>query len=211
VPKIKFSYNAPVVLTFAIIATIVHALSHLFGFWWQTWFISWPQFDGLRTYIGLISHILGHADWNHLLSNFTMILLVGPILEERHGSRTLVTMILITALITGLINVAFASTPILGASGIVFMMILLASYSNVVKGEIPLTFIAVTVLFLGREAISLFDSDDGVSHFAHLIGGAAGAAFGFLTTGKHRASAPIAAAKPVVPVAKAALRPPTKV
>ena len=204
VAKLKISYNAPVVLTFAIIATVVHALSHLFGFWWQTWFIAWPEFHGARTYVGLVSHIFGHGDWDHLLSNFTMILLVGPILEERHGSRSLVTMIGITALITGLINVAFFSNPLLGASGIVFMMILLASTVNFERGTIPLTFIAVTILFMGREAVAMFGDTDGISHSAHLIGGAAGAAFGFLTAGKKpmppgNAALPVMAAKPGLP------------
>ncbi len=204
VAKLKISYNAPVVLTFAIIATLVHGLSHLFGFWWQSWFIAWPEFHGTRTYVGLVSHIFGHGDWNHLLSNFTMILLIGPILEERHGSRSLLAMIGITALITGLINVTFFSHPLLGASGIVFMMILLASTVNFERGTIPLTFIAVVILFLGNEVLSMFGKSDGISHSAHLIGGAAGAAFGFLTAGKRpvspgKSALPVVAAKPGLP------------
>lgn len=204
VAKLKISYNAPVVLTFAIIATVAHGLSHIFGFWWQTWFIAWPEFHGTRTYVGLVSHIFGHGDWNHLLSNFTMILLIGPILEERHGSRSLLAMIGITALITGLINVTFFSHPLLGASGIVFMMILLASTVNFERGTIPLTFIAVVILFLGNEVLSMFGKADGISHSAHLIGGLAGAAFGFLTAGKKpvkssAAALPTVAAKPGLP------------
>jgi membrane associated rhomboid family serine protease len=185
VPKLKISYNAPVVLTFAIVATLVHGLSHVLGDWWKYWFAAYPEFHGIRSYVGMVSHILGHANWDHLLSNFMMILLVGPILEERHGSRELATMILITALITGLINVAFFSNFLVGASGIVFMMILLASVANVRRGEIPLSFIAVTILFCGREVIAMFGTADGISHSAHLIGGAAGAAFGFLTAKAH--------------------------
>ncbi len=166
--------------------------------------MAWPEFHGTRTYVGLVSHIFGHGNWDHLLSNFMMILLVGPILEERHGSRSLVAMIGITALITGLINVAFFSQPLLGASGIVFMMILLASTVNFERGTIPLTFIAVTILFLGREAVAMFGEADGISHSAHLIGGAAGAAFGFLTGGKKpvlpsTSGLPVLAAKPGLP------------
>ena len=47
----------------------------------------------------------------------TMILLLGPVLEERHGSGSLLVMIVITALVTGVINVAFLDTALLGASG----------------------------------------------------------------------------------------------
>src|SRR5262245_38538912 len=89
-------------------------------------------------------------------------------------------MILITALVTGLINVAFSSTFLIGASGIVFMMILLASTANIREREIPLTFIAVAVIYLGGEIVRAFDNDQ-VSQMAHLIGGATGAVFGFLS------------------------------
>ena len=65
-------------------------------------------------------------------------------------------MILLTALITGLANLVFSSGFLLGASGIVFMMILLASMANVRGGEIPLTFIAVAVIYMGGEIIRAF-------------------------------------------------------
>jgi membrane associated rhomboid family serine protease len=87
---------------------------------------------------------------------------------------------LITALVTGLINVAITNTFLLGASGIVFMMILLASTANIRQGEIPLTFIAIAVIYLGGEVYRAFTQDDNVSRSAHLIGGLAGATFGFL-------------------------------
>ncbi len=45
-------------------------------------------------------------------------------------------MIIVTALVTGLINVAIADTGLLGASGIVFAVILLASTANIRQGEI---------------------------------------------------------------------------
>ena len=83
-------------------------------------------------------------------------------------------------------------------------MILLASTVNFERGTIPLTFIAVTILFMGREAVSMFGEADGISHSAHLIGGFAGAAFGFLTAGKKPAMTgatmlPVIASKPGLP------------
>jgi rhomboid protease GluP len=79
----------------------------------------------------------------------------------------------------------------MGASGIVFMMILLASMANVRGGEIPLTFIAVATIYLGGELVASVHSNDGISHMAHLTGGAVGAVFGFLAAGgKRRMKAP---------------------
>ena len=60
-------------------------------------------------------------------------------------------------------------------------MILLASTANIKEGEIPLTFIAVAVIYLGGEIVRALSKDDQISQMAHLIGGATGAVFGFLS------------------------------
>lgn len=202
--KLRVTYNAPVVLTFTLLSVIVFLLPQ------DTrvhYFSAHPRIIDGSSYLGLVSHILGHASWEHLLGNFMLILLLGPILEERHGSGSLLVMMLITALVTGLLNLALSNTFLLGASGIVFMMILLASTANIRQGEIPLTFIAVALIYLGGEIYRAFTQDDNVSRAAHLIGGLAGAVFGFLGARARgvKVSAPIAVASKELdlPAAKA--------
>lgn len=184
--KLRITYNAPVVLTFAIAAVgcflLMNAIESA-----RFYFIAWPDLYDHRSYIGLFSHILGHGSWEHLIGNFMLILLLGPLLEERHGSVSLLIMILITALITGICNLLFSNGSLLGASGIVFMMILLASMANVRGGEIPLTFIAIAVIYMGGEIIRAFREDQ-ISQMAHLVGGVAGATFGFMTAGSRPAT-----------------------
>lgn len=179
----KVSYNAPVVLTFSLLAAAVHVIT---DWWWPEltvqYFAVRPWLREFVDYFTLVSHVFGHGNWAHLFGNLTMILLLGPILEERHGSGSLLAMMAITALVTGITNVMFLDTFLLGASGIVFMLILLASTANIRQGEIPLTFILVAVLFLGKEAVDAFDHDR-ISQMAHLVGGVAGAVFGFLSAG----------------------------
>lgn len=180
-PRIRISYNAPVVLTFALLAVGVFILnSAVSNEVIRSWFTAKPWLHSTGDYLGLGTHILGHASWEHLLGNFMLILLLGPLLEERYGSTKLLGMILVTALVTGLINLAFFSTGLLGASGIVFMMILLASTANIRQGTIPLTFIAVAVIYLGGEIVRAVRNEDQISQMAHLIGGVVGAVFGFL-------------------------------
>ncbi len=184
--KFRITYNSPVILTFTLLAVGVHIISGLVGEDFRLNFVAWPNLGDTRSYIGLVSHVLGHANWQHLLGNFTMILLIGPILEERHGSGSLLGMICITAIVTGIINALFFNTYLLGASGIVFMCILLASTANMKKNhEIPLTFIAVAILYLGGEVVQAFQ-DDQISQMAHLVGGLCGAAFGFLSVGDRK-------------------------
>ena len=182
--KLRITYNAPVILTFTLAAVFVFlitsAVPHL-----RPWFVAYPRFGDAHAYVGLLGHILAHESWAHLLGNFMLILLIGPILEERRGSATLLVMILVTALITGLANLVFSEHAIIGASGVAFMMVLLASMANVRSGEIPLTFIAVAVIYMGGEIAQLFATDH-VSQLSHLVGGATGAVFGFLMTGDRK-------------------------
>jgi membrane associated rhomboid family serine protease len=200
VAKIRISYNAPVVLTFTLAAVVVYLLpKDVIG----QWFATHGNLDGTSGWVTLFTHILGHASWEHLFGNFMLILLLGPILEERYGSLSLIVMILITALVSGLVDVALGHGT-LGASGIVFMMILLASTANIRQGEIPLTFIAVAVIYLGGEVYAgVTKSNDNVSHLGHLLGGLSGAAFGFLgARGKRAETKPVKTVLPGAPLAK---------
>ena len=178
----RITYNAPVTLTFAMISALVLLLDLLTGAGITERFFlvrgTMNPADPLD-YVRLVTHVAGHANWSHLVSNFAFILLLGPILEEKHGSTPILVMMLITAFVTGVLNVLLFSTGLLGASGIVFMMILLSSFTNFGRGEVPLTFILVVLLYLTRELFTAFQSDS-VSQFAHIAGGLCGSLFGFL-------------------------------
>lgn len=176
----RFQYNAPVVLSFAFLCTAIVFLSDMTGGKLMSLFTVYAIMDIANPidYFRLFSHAIGHNGWEHLASNMTYILLLGPILEEKYGSKNLLTMIVITAFITGVLNVLFFSRALLGASGIVFMFILLSSIVNFKKGYIPLTFVLVVMLFLGKEIINMFTPDN-ISQSAHIIGGVCGSIFGF--------------------------------
>ncbi|MDR2897794.1 MAG: rhomboid family intramembrane serine protease, partial [Spirochaetaceae bacterium] len=139
------------------------------------------------------------AGWDHLIGNLSFILLLGPLLEQRYGSGMLVVMICVTAFVTGVLNVCFFTTGLLGASGIAFMMILLASFTNMEKNEIPLTFIIIVLLFMGREVAGIFSRND-IAEFAHLVGGLCGSLFGFISPepGKRKPKSVTAENRPVV-------------
>ncbi|MCL2236536.1 MAG: rhomboid family intramembrane serine protease, partial [Defluviitaleaceae bacterium] len=132
------------------------------------------------TYIRVFGHVFGHTDWGHFFNNFLILLLIGPMLEERHGTKNMIYVIAFTALITGLVHIIFSpNTVLLGASGIVFMFMVLAGFTNLRSGRIPLTLILVVVLFLGREFVDGVRFDDNVSRVTHIVGGICGAGFGF--------------------------------
>lgn len=177
----RITFNAPVVLGFTLAACVVQLLSDtILPGLNNNYFAATGYFDFGRVadYFRLFSHIMGHANWEHLVGNFSFILLIGPILEEKYGSKKILVMILVTALATATINNVLWDTGIIGASGIVFMMILLGSLVNFSKGTIPITFLLIVALYLGRE---IYDAtkDDHISQFAHIMGGICGMLFGF--------------------------------
>lgn len=185
----KIRYNAPVVLNYFLIAVLVLFLNSILGGdLIPVWFIvpGRGHFDtgSILSYVRLFSHIAGHISWEHLLGNFAIILLVGPILEEKYGSFSLMIMIIITALVTGILNSLLFQGALLGASGVAFMMILLAPFTNTKKGEIPLTFILIIALYIVKEVFQSFQSND-IAEFAHIAGGFCGSIFGFIRL-KHR-------------------------
>ena len=179
----RIKYNSPTVLTYAFLCALVLLLSQtILPSLTDAWFVVPGKADfsfrRFTDWIRLFTHVVGHGNWTHLISNFSFILLIGPILELTYGSLSLLFMIVVTALVTGLLNAFLFPTALLGASGVVFMMILLASFTNFNKGEVPLTFILVLILYLGRELANSFQSNS-ISEFAHIVGGFCGSLFGF--------------------------------
>jgi len=177
----RIKYNAPTVLSFTLLCALILLLSQtLLPGLTTNWFMV-PGRGSFRAgkWFTIFTHVIGHANWSHLIGNFTLILLIGPMLEENYGSYRLLIMMIITAFVTGILNVIFFRSALMGASGVVFMMILLSSFTNFTKGEIPLTFILVLILYIGVQLFESFKSDN-ISQFAHIAGGLCGSFFGFL-------------------------------
>ncbi len=179
----RLAFNSPAVLGFAgvcLVAMVLNLLTDgasnraLFSVYRA------PLTNPL-TWLRMVCHVFGHADWNHLLNNMMYVLLVGPMLEEKYGSANLALVMLATALLTGLANfIFFPGTMLLGASGIVFALILLSSITRTEGGAIPVTFILVAILYIGQQVWQAITVRDNVSYMAHIAGGAVGAGLGFL-------------------------------
>ena len=184
----KIKFNAPVTLTFGLICTLVLGLDQLTGGMVMPFFILNATFNSTNPfdYLHLFSYTMGHANWEHLIGNFSMILVLGPLLEEKYGSKNLLYMMGVTALVSAVLNILLFNNNVLGASGIVFMFILLSSFASFRQGYIPLTFVLVFILYIGTEVIHSFENDH-ISQFGHIMGGICGAFFGFFNT-SHKSS-----------------------
>ena len=177
----KLKFNSPVILGFSLICVAVFVLDKVMVGTLMPYFtLGNVNTSSALSLLTLFTHVIGHASIEHLMGNLTFILLLGPIVEEKYGDSKTLFMMLITALVTGILNLLFFHTGLMGASGIVFMLILLVSFTNTKSGEIPVTFILVALLFIGKEVIESLNTDQ-ISQFAHIIGGVCGSVFGFAT------------------------------
>ncbi len=180
--RIRVHYNSPVILTFTAISLAALILNLITGGRSNRILFSVYRASLLSplTWLRLFTHVLGHSGYQHFIGNMLMFLVVGPPMEEKYGSKKLLLAILITAAVTGIVEmVFFPGNALMGASGIVFMLIVLSSLSGMRDGRIPLTLILVVVLFLGQEIINMITVRDNISQLAHIIGGICGGAFGF--------------------------------
>ncbi|MEN8137502.1 MAG: rhomboid family intramembrane serine protease [Bacteroidota bacterium] len=176
----KIRYNSPVILSFSIIAVLLFFTNTILGGTLNSILVLYPDFNSgsLTDYISTLTYTLGHANIQHLFGNLSLMLILGPIIEEKYGSTLLISMMILTALFTAIMQIFFFNSGLLGASGIVFMLIILASFANSSGHGIPLTFILVLIFYLGNEIIGSFENNN-ISHFSHIMGGIFGSVFGF--------------------------------
>lgn len=178
---IRIKYNSPVVLTFAFISLFVLLLDRITSgaSTMKLFCVYRSSFRDPLTYPRFFLHVLGHNGMSHYMNNILLMLVIGPPLEEKFGSRALLAAMTITAFISGIVQFAFfPGSALLGASGIVFMMIVMLSMTGKSTGTIPLTMILVLVLYVGQEVVTGLSSRDNISQLTHVIGGICGAVIG---------------------------------
>ena len=180
--QLKIVVNAPAVIGFAALM-FAATLSGILTGGYSTRLLFQTYHSSLLsplTYLRFFTHVLGHTGWSHFLGNASYILLLGPMMEEKYGSVAMVKVIVITALVTGLINyIFFPGVALRGASGVVFAFILLTSFTGFHAGEIPLSFILIAVIFIGQQIFEGAFVRDNISQLSHIIGGIVGSLIGY--------------------------------
>ncbi|MBQ3139557.1 MAG: rhomboid family intramembrane serine protease [Ruminococcus sp.] len=185
----KISINSPVILGFTAICLIALILDFVTVGFTNNLLFSVYRSSLLNplTYFRFIGHIFGHSGWQHFMGNIMLILIVGPLLEEKYGSKNTIYVIISTAVITGIVHfMLFPGVRLLGASGVVFALILLSSFVRLKDGKIPLTFILVALIYIGQQIFEGIFINDNISNLTHIIGGVVGAATGYALNKRKR-------------------------
>ncbi len=173
-------YNAPTTLTFTLLCLFVLFLDLITGgnSTLKLFCVYRFELGDVLGYIRLFTHVLGHADFSHLTGNLVLMLVIGPALEERYGSGNMWWAIVVTALVSGIIQcLLFPDAALMGASGIVFMMIIMSSLGGM-RGGIPITLILVFIIYIGGEIYDGIMTSDNISQLTHIVGGICGAFMG---------------------------------
>lgn len=180
--KRRITFNSPVVLSFVIISFGAMVLNYLTaGVSNRLLFMTYhSSLASPLTYVRFFTHVLGHQGWSHYIGNMMYLLLLGPMLEEKYGSRAIIEVILITGLVTGIVTwLIFPNIALCGASGVVFAFIMMTSFTGFKEGEIPVTVILVAFIYIGQQIYEGLFIQDNISNMAHILGGIVGAVAGY--------------------------------
>lgn len=179
---ITLKYNAPVTLTFALLSLLALALGELTDGWTtQNLFCFYKSsLSDYLTYPRAVLHVLGNTSLTTCTGNIIVLLVIGPAAEERFGSAKVLTAVLLTAIAGALIMwFLFPDATLMGASGVLFMMMVLASFASMRGGAIPITLILVLILYLGSEVVQAISGQAGLQELTHIAGGVVGMLLGF--------------------------------
>ncbi len=180
--KRRITFNSPVVLSFVIISFGAMVLNYLTaGVSNRLLFMTYhSSLASPLTYVRFFTHVLGHQGWSHYIGNMMYLLLLGPMLEEKYGSRAIIEVILITGLVTGIVTwLIFPNIALCGASGVVFAFIMMTSFTGFKEGEIPVTVILVAFIYIGQQIYEGLFIQDNISNMGHILGGIVGAVAGY--------------------------------
>lgn len=175
----KITVKAPLTVIFAVVTVMFYFLFQNNGPVPRVFVLHGDfQLTDPLWYPSLIGYTMGHVSINHLVGNMSLFILLGHIIEKRYGSKKMFFMLTATGAVTALMHILLFDHKLIGASGLVFMMIVLSSLIDIRDRELPISFLLIVVLFIGKEVVESFEND-AVSQFAHIFGGVMGAVFGF--------------------------------
>lgn len=176
-----FSYNSVVVLSYFFICLIMLILNAITNDKINKFLVfrNGSIFNPM-SYIRLIASGFCHTSYDHFKNNFIIILLIGPMLEEKYGSLNLLYMFLITTFVSSLFHLLFYNSGAVGASDNVYMLIVLCSIVNISDGKIPITLILIILFYIVEEVVKqLTHKKDDISHDSHIVGAICGFLYGF--------------------------------
>lgn len=199
--KIKFVYDSPVALSFAIITVLIFLLNSFVLKGRVNSFFYAPTnasgefpfvFSGVNSYLRLALYQFGYFDLSFLFADLIIILLLGQILEERYGSVIMALMMFFSSLFSGVLNACFCKERLCGAASIVIMMVFLNTLTSISKKKVSVLSIITIAFVICREFFARnggFKDSGFMGVIITVAGGLCGSLFAFLASPKARSAA----------------------
>lgn len=146
-------------------------------------FVLFPIQSGYFQPHQLLSYMFLHSSITHIIFNMIGLLVFGPNIENKFGTSKFIKIYLIMGLISGLASIIFINSPVVGASGAIWGIMMLFALFNpndllYIYFIIPVRAKFIIGTFFTIELyLSIMGSNDGVSHVAHVAGALTGALF----------------------------------
>jgi membrane associated rhomboid family serine protease len=124
----------------------------------------------------IVTYMFLHGSFGHIFFNMLALWFFGPRLEARLGSRRFLWLYLIAGITGGLLSFTSPMTPVIGASGATYGVMLGFAHfwpRQVVHiwGVLPVEIRWLVVFVTAISLVSGFGgSGDGIAHFAHMGG-----------------------------------------
>ena len=192
--NVKFSYDSPVVLTFAIITVVMYFLN---AFVLQKNGIDVKLisptsqnganpfvFSSIKCYLNLITYPFVNSDFSFAIFNSIILIFLGMQMEEKYGSVIILVMILISVIFAGVLNACFSVQSLQGIQPVIFMLIILNLINASQKKKISTSLLLVLVLYTILNIIPLKNALLGIISIA---GGLCGSLISFLAQPKKNA------------------------
>ena len=160
-------------LSLIILNVIIFIMQATIGRGFTESFMLIPSDILTRPWIIITSMFL-HGSFNHLLFNMYALLIFGPLLEQRIGSRKFLYMYIVSGIVAALGFSAFYTTPELGASGAIMgmlgvLIILMPDLQLLFFFVIPMSLRTAGIIWIVIDIIGIF-LPNGIANLAHLFG-----------------------------------------
>lgn len=192
--NVKFSYDSPVVLTFAIITVVMYFLN---AFVLQKNGIDVKLlsptaqnganpfvFSSIKCYLNLITYPFVNNDFSFAIFNSIILIFLGMQMEEKYGSAIIFVMILISVIFAGVLNACFSVQSLQGIQPVIFMLIILNLINASQKKKISTSLLLVLILYT---ILNIIPQKNALLGIISIAGGLCGSLISFLAQPKKNA------------------------
>jgi len=133
--------------------------------------------DDIRTYLAMVWHIFGHANFDHLVANIVGLAIVGKSVD-RHYSILTLTALVVTTAVLGWCTHYLQGVQGYGLSGVVFLYMALSLFSDrPSQDKLSLWGIVLVAGLVSLQIYGHFMTNDNISYLSHLAGALVGLNF----------------------------------